>query len=49
MLFRSVADILKKEEYWGQDLSGLLPDVQKWYDQIEKDGMGKAYEEVLSL
>ena len=45
----SVADILKKEEYWGQDLSGLLPDVQKWYDQIEKDGMGKAYEEVLSL
>lgn len=45
----SVADILKKEEYWGQDLSGLLPDVQKWYDQIEKDGMEKAYEEVLSL
>lgn len=44
-----VADILKREEYWGQDLSGLLPDVEKWYDLIQKDGVGKAYDVVLGL
>ncbi len=44
-----VADILKREEYWGQDLSGLLPDVEKWYDLIQKDGVGKAYDVVLRL
>ena len=41
-------DVLKREEYWGQDLSGMLPDVQKWYDKIQADGMEKAYDEVLA-
>ena len=31
----SVEAVLKKEEYWGHDLSDMLPDVQKWYDKIE--------------
>lgn len=44
----SVEDVLKKEEYWGQDLSDMLPEVQKWYDKIEADGMDKAYDAVLA-
>jgi len=42
-----VADILAKEEYWGQDLTDMLPDVQKWYEMIETDGMAKSYDAVL--
>lgn len=45
----SVADILKREDYWGEDLSELLPDVDKWYQIIEKDGMEKAYDEILAV
>lgn len=44
----SVADILKREDYWGEDISALLPDVDKWYRMIEKDGMAKAYDEILA-
>lgn len=44
----SVADILKREDYWGEDISALLPDVDKWYQMIEKDGMAKAYDEILA-
>ncbi len=43
----SVADILKKEAYWGQDLTDMLPEVQKWYDLIQDQGMAAAYAEVL--
>ena len=44
----SVADILKKTEYWGQDLSDMLPVVEKWYDMIQAEGMSKAYDAVLA-
>lgn len=44
----SVADILAREDYWGQDLSDLLPVVQEWYDKIQKDGMASAYDAVLA-
>jgi tagaturonate reductase len=43
-----VEDILKREDYWGQDLSPLLGDVKKWYELIETAGMSKAYDAVLS-
>ena len=43
-----VEDILKREDYWGQDLSPLLADVKKWYELIETKGMDKAYDAVLS-
>ena len=43
-----VEDILKREDYWGQDLSTLLGDVKKWYELIETAGMSKAYDAVLS-
>lgn len=44
----SVPDILRKTEYWGQDLSDLQPEVQKWYDMIEEQGMSAAYDAVLA-
>ena len=44
----SVADILKREDYWGTDLSDLLPLVQKYYDLIRDKGMSVAYDEVLA-
>ncbi len=44
----SVADILKKEEYWGQDLSDMGTDVEKWYGLIQENGMAKAYDTVLA-
>ena len=43
-----VENILKREDYWGQDLSPLLGDVKKWYELIETEGMSKAYDAVLS-
>ena len=43
-----VEDNLKREDYWGQDLSPLLGDVKKWYELIETAGMSKAYDAVLS-
>lgn len=43
----SVADILAKAEYWGQDLTEMLPEVSKWYDLIQSEGMSKAYDVVL--
>lgn len=42
-----VEDILKKTEYWGRDLSDMLPEVRKWYDLIEEKGMSAAYDAVL--
>lgn len=44
----SVADILKKTEYWGQDLTDMLGEVEKWYSLIEEKGMAAAYDEVLA-
>ena len=42
-----VEDILKREDYWGQDLSPLLGEVKKWYELIETEGMSRAYDAVL--
>ena len=44
----SVADILAKTEYWSQDLSDMLPVVEKWYNMIQTEGMSKAYDAVLA-
>lgn len=43
----SPAQVLKQEEYWGQDLSDMLSEIQKWYDLIQEKGMSAAYDEVL--
>lgn len=44
----SVADILKKEEYWGRDLSFMEKEVEGYYESIMKDGVGKTIEGLLS-
>ncbi len=44
----SVADILKRTDYWGEDLTELLPEVEKWYRLITEDGMDKAYDAILA-
>ena len=38
----SAAEILAKTEYWDEDLSFLLPDIEKHLDAIEKDGIRAA-------
>lgn len=43
----SVADILKREDYWHTDLSDMLLMVQKYYDLIQDKGMAAAYDEIL--
>lgn len=43
-----IMDILKKEDYWKQDLSELYPMVKDYCDLIEKEGMKAAYEKVLA-
>ena len=43
----SVSDILKKEQYWGQDLSFMQTEVEKYYDSIMKDGVGKTIEAIM--
>lgn len=44
----SVADILKKEQYWGCDLSFMKSEVERYYSIIENEGMKAAYKDVLS-
>lgn len=44
----SVSDILKREDYWGEDLTCLLPEVNKWYQLIEAEGMDRAYDAILA-
>ena len=44
----SVEDILKREDYWGENLSPMLPLVSEYYEIITKDGMKKAYDKVLN-
>ena len=43
----TVGEILKKEEYWGQDISFLADAVEHYYDIMEQEGMAAAYREVL--
>ena len=44
----SVADILKKEQYWDRDLSFMLTDVEHYYEMMTAQGMKQAYAEVLA-
>ena len=43
----SVADILKKEQYWGRDLSFMQSEVEKYLEMMNTQGMEKAFLEVL--
>ena len=43
----SVEDILKREDYWGEDISFLYDIVNTWFEKIEKDGVAACYDELL--
>lgn len=43
----SVEDIMKREDYWHEDLTDLIPVVRESYDLIQEKGMKEAYAAVL--
>lgn len=43
----SVEEIMKREDYWHEDLADMIPMVQSAYDCIQTKGMAEAYQEVL--
>lgn len=43
----SVEDIMKREDYWHAELSGMLPMVREYYDLIQDQGMAAAYDVIL--
>ena len=43
----SVADILKREDDWGEDISDMYDIVNRWFEKIEKDGVAACYDELL--
>lgn len=43
----SPSEILKREDLWGEDLSYILPSVERHITNIEKNGIRKAMREVL--
>ena len=44
----SVADILKREDYWHADLTEMIPMVEEYYHLIEEKGMAEAYKVILA-
>ncbi len=43
----SVSEILMKKEYWGEELTDLIPGVERYYNLISEKGMKEAYDTVL--
>ena len=44
----SVEDIMRRKDYWHEDLTGMIPMVQEYYDLIQSKGMAEAYSTVLA-
>ena len=44
----AVADILKKESYWGRDLSFMLEEAEKYLEIMANQGVEQAFKEVLA-
>lgn len=44
----SVEDIIKREDYWGTDITDMTEMVSEYYDMIQSVGMKEAYEKVLA-
>lgn len=44
----SVEEIMKREDYWHQDLTDMIPAVKGYYDMIQEQGMAQAYKAVLA-
>ena len=43
----SAADILARIDYWGEDISFLLPSIEKYLENIDKNGIRAAMSEVI--
>lgn len=43
----SAADILARADYWGEDISFLLPSIEKYLENIDKNGIRAAMSEVI--
>ena len=43
----SVSEILKRDDYWGEDLTSLYNIVNLYYEKIEKEGVKACYKELL--
>lgn len=39
----SVEEIMKRQDYWHEDLGGMIPMVREYYDLIQNEGMGESY------
>lgn len=44
----SVEDIMKREDYWHNDLTDMIPMVSEYYNLIQDKGMAEAYQAVLA-
>lgn len=44
----SVEDIMKREDYWHNDLTDMIPMVTEYYNLIQEKGMAEAYKAVLA-
>ena len=44
----SVEEIMKREDYWHNDLTEMIPLVKEYYDLIQEKGMAEAYKAVLA-
>ena len=44
----SVEEIMKRQDYWHEDLTEMIPMVQEYYDLIQEKGMAEAYKAVLA-
>ena len=43
-----MAAILKREDYWGEDLTQLYDIVNGYYEKIKNDGIEACYDELLA-
>ncbi len=48
MCSATVPEILKRTDYWGEDLSFMLPEVERTVELISRKGMAAYYEEALA-
>ena len=39
---------MKRQDYWHEDLTEMIPMVQEYYDLIQEKGMAEAYKAVLA-
>lgn len=43
----SMEEVMKRRDYWLEDLEGMIPMVRECYDLIQNEGMGESYRIIL--